>query len=284
MTAPNAPQSPAEVPTCYRHRDRTTYVRCTRCARPICPDCMRSAAVGQQCVDCVRSDAQSVRQPRPRSLVRPNAGIPVITYGLIALNVLALVMQHIPGGLDGELMLWPPAVAAGQVYRLVTSAFLHYGLVHLLLNMWALYVVGPALEAMLGRLRFSALYLLSALGGSVAVYLLAPLNTLTAGASGAIFGLFGAIFVVSKRLRMDVGWVGAVILINLVFTFSIPHISWQGHVGGLVTGTLVALAYVYPPASRRNRVQLAVTVAVPVLFAALILWRTAGLVAELNLG
>lgn len=284
MTAPNVPQSPAEVPTCYRHPDRTTYVRCTRCNRPICPDCMRSAAVGQQCVDCVRVDARSVRQPRSRSLVRPNADLPVVTYGLIALNVLALVMQHLPGGLGGELMLWPPAVAAGQVYRLVTSAFLHYGLVHLLLNMWALYVVGPALEALLGRWRFSALYLLSALGGSVAVYLLAPLNTLTAGASGAIFGLFGATFVVSKRLRMDVGWVAAVILINLVFTFSIPHISWQGHVGGLVTGTLVALAYVYPPASRRNQIQLAVTVALPVLFTALIWWRTAGLVVELNSG
>ncbi|OBK87314.1 rhomboid family intramembrane serine protease [Mycolicibacter sinensis] len=261
---------------CYRHPDRATALRCTRCQRYICGDCMRSAAVGQHCVDCARAGAA---QPRTRPLVRRASGTPVVSYGLIALNVLAFIGQMSSAQLDSELVLWSPAVADGQIYRLLTSAFLHYGAMHLLLNMWALYVVGPSLEGLLGRARFSALYLLSALGGSVAVYLLAPLTTATAGASGAIFGLFGATLIVGRRLRMDVGWVVAVIVINLVFTFTIPRISWQGHLGGLITGLLVAFAYVYPAPAHRNRVQALVSIALLALFVALIWWRTTELVA-----
>lgn len=261
---------------CYRHPDRATALRCTRCGRYICGDCMRGAAVGQHCVDCAQ---QGAAPRRSRPMVRAASTTPVISYGLIALNVLAFIGQMSSGQLDSELVLWSPAVADGQLYRLLTSAFLHYGAMHLLLNMWALYVVGPALEGLLGRSRFSALYLLSALGGSVTVYLLAPLNTATAGASGAIFGLFGATLIIGRRLQMDVGWVAAIIVINLVFTFTIPQISWQGHVGGLVTGLLVAAAYVYPAAPRRNQIQLAVSVALLVLFVALIWWRTAELVS-----
>lgn len=261
---------------CYRHPDRATALRCTRCGRYICGDCMRGAAVGQHCVDCAQEGAA---QRRARPLVRGASGPPVVSYGLIALNVLAFIGQMSSAQLDSELVLWSPAVADGQIYRLLTSAFLHYGAMHLLLNMWALYVVGPSLEGLLGRARFSALYLLSALGGSVTVYLLAPLTTATAGASGAIFGLFGATLIVGRRLRMDVGWVVAVIVINLVFTFTIPRISWQGHLGGLITGLLVAFAYVYPAPAHRNRVQALVSIALLALFVALIWWRTAELVA-----
>lgn len=261
---------------CYRHPDRATALRCTRCGRYICGDCMRGAAVGQHCVDCAQEGAA---QRRTRPLIRGASGTPVVSYGLIALNVLAFVGQMSSAQLDSELVLWSPAVADGQIYRLLTSAFLHYGAMHLLLNMWALYVVGPSLEGLLGRARFSALYLLSALGGSVTVYLLAPLTTATAGASGAIFGLFGATLIVGRRLRMDVGWVVAVIVINLVFTFTIPRISWQGHLGGLITGLLVAFAYVYPAPAHRNRIQALVSIALLALFVALIWWRTAELVA-----
>lgn len=261
---------------CYRHPDRATALRCTRCGRYICGDCMRGAAVGQHCVDCAQEGAA---QRRTRPLVRGASGAPVVSYGLIALNVLAFIGQMSSAQLDSELVLWSPAVADGQIYRLLTSAFLHYGAMHLLLNMWALYVVGPSLEGLLGRARFSALYLLSALGGSVTVYLLAPLTTATAGASGAIFGLFGATLIVGRRLRMDVGWVVAVIVINLVFTFTIPRISWQGHLGGLITGLLVAFAYVYPAPAHRNRVQALVSIALLALFVALIWWRTAELVS-----
>jgi membrane associated rhomboid family serine protease len=249
---------------------------------------MRSAGVGHQCVECVQAGARTIRAPRTQFGGRQRSGTPVVTYALIAINVLAFILQVSMGGLESQLALWPRYVAEGQLYRLVTSAFLHYGATHLLLNMWALYIVGPPLEMWLGRLRFGALYALSGLGGSVLVYLLAPLNTATAGASGAVFGLFGATFVVGKRLALDVRWVVAIILINLVFTFVVPAvssqlISWQGHVGGLVTGGLVAAAYVYAPRERRNLIQVAVTVIVLGLFTGLVWWRTGVLVAELSI-
>ncbi|MDT5259498.1 MAG: hypothetical protein QOD10_4578 [Mycobacterium sp.] len=288
MSAPSAPQSPAEAPSCYRHPGRRTHVRCNRCERYICPDCMRAAAVGHQCVECVQAGAKTISQPRTRFGGRQRSATPVVTYALIAINVAVFIVQMASGSLEKQLTLWPPAVADGQLYRLVTAAFLHYGATHLLLNMWALYVVGPPLEMWLGRLRFGALYALSGLGGSVLVYLLSPLNTATAGASGAIFGLFGATLVVARRLTLDVRWVAAVIVINLVFTFVVPavssqRISWQAHLGGLVTGALVAAAYVYPPKERRNLIQAAVTVIVLAVFAGLIWWRTADLLAELYL-
>jgi membrane associated rhomboid family serine protease len=246
---------------------------------------MRAAAVGHQCVECVQAGARTVRQPQTHFGGRQRSATPVVTYALIGINVAVFIVQMASGSLEKQLALWPPAVADGQLYRLVAAAFLHYGATHLLLNMWALYVVGPPLEIWLGRLRFGALYALSGLGGSVLVYLLSPLNTATAGASGAIFGLFGATFVVAKRLTLDVRWVAAVIVVNLVFTFVVPAvssqlISWQAHVGGLVTGGLVAAAYVYPPRERRNLIQAAVTIAVLVVFAALIWWRTGVLVTE----
>ncbi|MGV0838034.1 rhomboid family intramembrane serine protease [Mycolicibacterium thermoresistibile] len=272
MSMPSTPPTPAGTPTCYRHPDRATYVRCARCGRYICPECMRSAAVGHQCVECVNEGARSVRQPTTQFGGRIRSGPPVITYTLIAVNVLAYVLQQVTAGFTEAFVLWAPAVAAGEFYRLATSAFLHFGLMHLLFNMFALYIIGPPLEAALGRLRFSALYALSALGGSVLVYLLA-LNP-TAGASGAVFGLFAATYVVAKRLNLDVRFVTGLIVINLVITFVVPGISWQGHLGGLITGALVAAAFVYPPRERRTAVQVTATVTLVVLFAALIWWRT----------
>ncbi|MGV0853775.1 rhomboid family intramembrane serine protease [Mycolicibacterium phlei] len=281
MTQPWPTPPPPPAPTCYRHPDRVTYVRCARCNRFICPECMRNAAVGHQCVDCVNEAARSVRQPRTQFGGVPQ-GRPTVTYTLIAVNVLVFLLQAGVPGLTREFVLQPYAVADGELYRLLTSAFLHYGLTHILFNMWALYVVGPPLEAALGRLRFVGLYALSALGGSVLVYLASAPNAATAGASGAIFGLFGATFVVGKRLNMDVRWVIAIIVLNLAVTFVIPlissqNISWQGHLGGLFTGAVVAAAYVYAPQRSRDGVQIAATVAVVLLFAVLIGLRTAAL-------
>lgn len=271
-----------QVPTCYRHPDRQTYVRCARCNRFICPECMRDAAVGHQCADCVGEAARSVRPvtnafgaPRPKTLT------PVVTYVLIGINLLMFGLQMASPDLDRALALWPPAVADGEMYRLLSSAFLHFGLTHIAFNMLALYFVGPPLELALGRVRFIALYLLSALGGSVLVYLL-TFNALTAGASGAVFGLFGATFVVGKRLNMDTRSVLMIIGLNLAFTFVYPlissqNISWQGHIGGLVTGAVVAAAFAYAPRQQRTLVQAGATVAVLVLFVALVVWRTADL-------
>jgi membrane associated rhomboid family serine protease len=275
------------APACYRHPDRATYVQCTRCNRYICPECMRDAAVGHQCAECVSQGAKTVRQPQTAFGGRQRS-VPVVTYGLIAINVAMFVLQTASTKLQGELVLWSPGVAQGDLYRLLSSAFLHYGITHLLFNMWALYVVGPPLEMWLGRLRFTALYVLSALGGSVLVYLLSSLTASTAGASGAVFGLFGASFVVGKRLNLDVRWVVGLIAINLAFTFVIPlissqNISWQGHIGGLVTGAVVAAAYAYAPRQGRNLIQAVVTAALLVLFALLIWWRTDQLLAVFGL-
>ena len=227
---------------------------------------MYSAPVGQQCPDCV--------QAAPAAAVRPG-GRPWVTYGLIAVNVAVALLQIARPELRDQFALWPPAVAHGQYYRLVTSAFMHYGILHLAFNMWALYVLGPPLEEHLGRARYAALYALSALGGSVMVYLFSDVTAATAGASGAIYGLFGATFVAAKRLHLDVKWLVTLIAINLAMTFSIPGISWQGHVGGLVTGAVVAVAYVYAPRANRTLVQVGATVGLLILFAALVYGRTA---------
>ncbi|VEG58486.1 rhomboid family protein [Mycolicibacterium aurum] len=277
-----------QVPTCYRHPDRQTYVRCARCNRFICPECMRSAAVGHQCADCVGEAARSVRPvTNAFGAQRPKSMTPLVTYVLIGVNLLMLVLQMALPGLDRALALWPPAVADGEMYRLLTSAFLHFGLTHIAFNMLALYFVGPPLELALGRVRFIALYLLSALGGSVLVYLL-TFNALTAGASGAVFGLFGATFVVGKRLNMDVRSVAMIIGLNLVFTFVYPlftsqNISWQGHIGGLVTGAVVAAAFAYAPRQQRTLVQAGAAVALLVVFVGLVVWRTAELRALFGL-
>ncbi|GAB2995037.1 rhomboid family intramembrane serine protease [Mycobacterium bourgelatii] len=240
---------------------------------------MRVSPVGHQCAECVEEGARTVRQPTLQFGGQQLSPTPVVTIALIGVNVLAFILQIALPGLTREFALSAPGVADGQVYRLVTSAFLHYGVTHLLLNMWGLYVVGTPLETLLGQVRYVALYALSALGGSVLVYLISPLDSLTAGASGAVFGLFGALAVVANRLKVDVRWIVAVIAINLAFNFAAPAmgsgpISWQAHVGGLVTGALVAAAFVYAPRERRTQIQVGTTAVLLVIFVALIWWRT----------
>ncbi|WP_370464382.1 rhomboid family intramembrane serine protease [Mycolicibacterium sp. 018/SC-01/001] len=288
MNQPGYPPPPPPA-ACYRHPDRPTYVRCTRCNRPICGECMHSAAVGHQCSECVGAGARSVRQATtPFGAVARRSTTPVVTYALIGLNVAMFVLQMAVPRTERALALWPVAVADGEWYRLLTSAFLHFGVAHIAFNMLALYFVGPPLEVALGRLRFTALYLLSALGGSALAYLL-TLNALTAGASGAVFGLFGATFVVGKRLNMDVRGVMAVIVLNLAFTFVFPlissqNISWQGHIGGLITGAAVAAAFAYAPRAQRTLVQAGASAAILVLIVAIAVWRTADLRAMFGLG
>ena len=240
---------------------------------------MRSAAVGHQCVECVEQGAKTVRQPRTAFGGKP-AGKPIVTYVLIAANVLVFAMQKALPDVYQQFVLWPVGIAGnGEVYRLLTSAFLHVDLMHILFNMWALWVVGPPLERWLGRSRFIVLYVLSALGGSVLVYLLTPVNTPTLGASGAIFGLFGATLILARKLNFDAKFVVGLIVINLVITFVVPAISWQGHIGGLLTGTAVAAAYAYAPQDRRTLIQTGAGAAVFLLLIALVWWRTTSLLA-----
>jgi membrane associated rhomboid family serine protease len=276
----STPYNPASgtAPSCYRHPGRETYVTCNRCQRYVCPECMRSAAVGHQCVDCVNEGARTVRQPATALGGRLTTR-PVVTYVLIAINVAMFVVQTAAPEFEKQFFLWPNGVAHyDQFYRLLTSGFLHAGITHIAFNMIALYFTGPAVEHALGHARFLALYVLSLLGGSVLVYLLTPVGTPTLGASGAIFGLFGASFVLARKLQFDIRGIVGLIVINLVITFVAPGISWQGHIGGLLTGAAVAGAFAYAPRANRTLVQAGCSVAMLAVFAALVWWRTAAIV------
>ena len=236
---------------------------------------MLSASVGHQCPNCVSEGAKSVRKPK-----RNLGATPVVTYALIAANVVMFILQMAVPGLQQELFLWPAGVVAyDQYYRLLTSAFLHDGPTHILFNMWALWVIGPALERWLGRTRFVVLYVLSALGGSVLVFLLTPVNVPTLGASGAIFGLFGATLALSRKLNFDMRWIAGLIVINLVITFVVPSISWQGHIGGLLTGAALGAVYAYGPRTNRLAIEAAVSVILLLAFVARQYTRATSLLA-----
>jgi membrane associated rhomboid family serine protease len=276
---PNQDHAQAAPPTCYRHPGRPTYVSCVRCGRPACPDCLRPAAVGHQCLDCIRGGQRTARRPAGRFGGAIPSGARV-TQALIGLNiVLYLVLLAHPSlavdwGMLGRAAVngQPAGVAAGQWYRLVTSAFLPptggLGLVDIAFNLWALLFVGPPMERQLGGVRFIAVYLASAIGGSVAFYFLAPQNELALGASGAIFGLFGAWLVIARRLRLDARVIVFLIVVNLALDFAGRHyIAWQAHVGGLITGAVLTAAYVYAPRRRRGAIQLAATLAVLAILA-----------------
>jgi membrane associated rhomboid family serine protease len=279
MTTPqNQDDAQAAPPVCYRHPGRPTYVSCVRCGRPACPDCLRPAAVGHQCVDCIRGGNQTARRPAGRFGGSISAGARV-TQALIGLNIVLylILLAHPSLAVDWGMLSraavngQPAGVAAGQWYRLVTSAFLPgtggLGILDIAFNMWALLVVGPPMERQLGAVRYIAVYLASAIGGSVCYYFLAPPNQLALGASGAIFGLFGAWFVIARRLGLDARGVIFLIVINLAIGFVVPYIAWQAHVGGLVTGAVLTAAYVYAPRRRRGATQLAATVAVLAILA-----------------
>ena len=287
MTAPDqaSPTGQDTPPTCYRHPGRETWVSCVRCGRHACPDCLRDAAVGQQCVDCVRgATGQGGQRARAAKTVvggRPSRTA-TVTWTLVAINVLVFLAEVARPSLLYDLgMISSPVgtpvgvqsgVAGGQWYRLITSAFTApgtsiggLGLLDIAFNLWALFVLGPQLEHLLGKIRYLAVYLLSAVGGSLLYFYLVPIG-LAAGASGAIYGLFGAWFVVMRRLRLDSRGIVLLIAINLGFSFLYhTSIAWQDHIGGLVTGALLTAAYVYAPRKNQVAFQAAATVLLVVL-------------------
>ncbi|MBW1601806.1 rhomboid family intramembrane serine protease [Streptomyces sp. JJ66] len=261
------------LPGCYRHPERETGIRCTRCERPICPECMIPASVGYQCPQCVRGSgpAGGGGATRPRTLAGGAivADTKLVTKILLGLNVAVFLAVLATGGelvtrlgmiayaFSGDGGVFEViGVADGEWYRVLTSTFLHEQFWHIGLNMMALWFLGPPLEAALGRLRFTVLYLLSALGGSVLTYLLMAPNQLSLGASGAIFGLFGATAVLMRRMRSDMRPIIVLLAINLVITF-LPgfNIAWQAHLGGLFTGGAFAFALVHAPRQGRGLVQ-----------------------------
>ena len=270
MTEPVAP------PTCYRHPGRETYVRCTRCERPICPDCMVSASVGFQCPECVSAGNASVRQPRTTYGGTVRSGDGLVTRVLIGANV-ALFLIELLIGIDqvtARYGLQPVKIAHGEYYRLITAGFLHASVFHILFNMLALFWLGTPLEARLGRSRYLLVYAMSLIGGSIVSFCFSPFTIIGVGASGAIFGLMGAFVVVAWKQKLDIRPFLWLIGLNLVIGF-LPgtNIDWRAHVGGLLTGAVMALAIVLPKPEHRRVVLATTTVLVLVVLAGAMVWR-----------
>lgn len=288
------PEAPG-LSGCYRHPDRETGVRCTRCERPICPECMVSASVGFQCPECVRNGSGTGHSPtanQPRTIAGGTitSDPRLVTKVILAVCVVAFLVQQAKGNAFTDRFdligrAWVPylsqteiqGVAEGQWYRLVTSMFLHGSYIHILSNMLSLWWIGGPLEAALGRARYITLYFASGLAGSALTYLLAEPNTASLGASGAIFGLFGAIAVLVRRQRYDMRPIIAMLVINLIITFGFNGIAWQAHVGGLVAGVAIGAAMVYAPRERRTLIQYGVCALVLAAVVVVTLVRTSQL-------
>ncbi len=276
------PTAPPQVPVCPRHTDRESYVRCQRCGRPACPECQRPAAVGVQCVDCVKEQAKTVRSAQ--TIFGGQVGdAGLVTKVLIGICVVLYVGQLVMPSLTNQLA-FAPDIGWSEPWRAITAAFLHSPstILHIVFNMFVLWQVGPYLEALLGRVRFLALYLISAVGGSAGVVLLATPPTLgtnpafadqffpswysgVVGASGAVFGLFAALLVLNRHLGRSTAGVGVAVVVNGAIGFIFPGIAWQAHLGGFVTGLVCAgLITVFKDPARRR-------LALPALFGVLAL-------------
>lgn len=281
---------PPGVPAgCVRHPDRPTGLRCIRCERPSCTECLREASVGYQCVDCVAQGQRGMRRAVTIAGAEPGTR-PVMVPVLVGLNIAMFLWTVAQAGSVGqnfrapifrEWALRPSLVADGEWWRLVTSGFLHVGPLHLAFNMLALWIIGRDVESVLGRGRFLAVYLVSLLGGSAAAMLFQPPDGTLAGASGAVFGLMGALAVVLRRMRVPAGQVIALIAVNIVISFLIPAISLIAHLGGLVVGAAATAALVYAPTRNRNGVQAMALGALAALLLAVIAVRAVFLVGLL---
>lgn len=267
------------APVCYRHPDRETWIRCTRCERPICPECMTAAAVGYQCPECVRQGQAAVPERRTvfGGRITREGGVTMSIIGVCVALFVSVSLLDMFGG----LVRWgmqPLAIAINdEWFRLVSSVFLHSGWLHIGFNMYVLYLLGPPLERVLGHGRFATLFLVSGIGGSIASYTFSPLRTLSVGASGAIFGLMAAWIVVGRRLNRDTSQVVVLLAINVALGFVLTGIDWRAHLGGAATGALVALVLTTSRGSRaQGKVgqQAVATVAILIGLAAIALWRT----------
>jgi membrane associated rhomboid family serine protease len=257
--------------TCYRHPDRQSFVLCQRCGRTICGECQTPAAVGVICPECMKEQRASAPRTRPRILSR-SSDRPVVTLGIIAVTALVFVLQLVTGGWVTRELLFAgayviPDYAAFngfQPWRMLTTVFAHSTgfIFHVALNMYTLWIFGQALESLLGRGRFLALYLIAGFGGSLGVLALSDPLQPVVGASGAIFGLMGAFIVIQRRLGGNMTGLLVLVGINLVIGF-IPgiNVAWQAHLGGLVVGAIAGLIFVSTRQIRRQGMQIGLLVA-----------------------
>lgn len=278
---------------CYRHPDRQSFVLCQRCLRTICPECQIQAPVGVICPECLR-DQQKAASPsqrkaerrwgsRPTAVAAPRARGPFATYWIIGITVVTYLAQLVP---NSPVQRWLafnsafliPQLGSVEPWRLLTVLLVHSGALHIGLNMLALFMIGRILEPLVGHIRFVAMYLISGIGGSVAVALLAP-GTWVVGASGAIFGLFGALLIIGRHIGANVSSIAIIIAINFAFPFVVGllsgsmasiQISWQAHLGGLVAGAAVGFIYARTRSVRQRGLQIGLLVALTVVLLALL--------------
>jgi membrane associated rhomboid family serine protease len=238
--------------TCYRHPNRETGVSCSNCGRPICPECMTSTSVGMRCPECAR---QTTKVRVGQAAFGSDASKMPATFALIGINVIVFLVELAGGGagsLSGggtvihDAGLRGPEVANGDWWRVITGGFLHAGFLHILLNMYVLYIAGSVLEPGIGTPRFLGIYFVSLIAGSLGALIVDP-NSLTVGASGAIFGLMAAVIVVARGRGVEqiASQFGLFVVLNLVLTFSISGISVGGHIGGLIGGAVAAMLVIF---------------------------------------
>lgn len=254
---------------CYRHPDRQSFVLCQRCTRTICPECQTQGAVGVVCPECMKEQAAARTPAQKKAERRWGSGAGAVTttsafralpvtYSLLAITIVVSLMQMIPGGLgagieqalrfaglyiDPEVLSYPQLGIGFEPWRALTVLLVHGGILHLAFNMLALWMMGRILEPLLGAGKFLTLYLISGFAGSVLMALLAP-TTPVVGASGAIFGTFGALFIITRTLGGNVTQILVVLAINFAYGFFVGGVAWQAHVGGLLGGAAVAGIYV----------------------------------------
>ena len=266
------------APTCYRHPDRETYLSCSNCGRPICSDCSHEAPVGQKCPECLRAGGKQRIVNGRAAISGPSFQTSPVVFTLIAINVLVFMIGLYSPSLHnnlindyGSLRLARTqtgaiiGIGAGEWWRAITYAFLHAGFLHILFNMYFLYIFGPRLEQQVKAGAFTGIFLASAAGGSLASFLFGPPNIPSIGASGALFGLFGAWLYAAYRQRGSAAGkamfnqLGGILLLNMALPLFIPDIDWRGHVGGLVTGVVIALLWERIARGRNARMKRTIT-------------------------
>jgi membrane associated rhomboid family serine protease len=249
---------------------------CQRCGRTICAACQTQAAVGVHCPECVKSARQNMaKRPsvgvRTARAWRSSSGGPLATYAIIIICVAIYVLQVLSRDVLTRYLLYYPPFTALEPWTMFTAVFAHRSPIHLLLNMFSLFIIGRILESALGRARYLALFLISGFGGSVAVLLISP-GISVVGASGAIFGMLGALFVIQRQLGGNTTGLLVVIVLNLAIGF-LPGVAWQAHLGGLVTGAAIAYGYSRTRNNANQRVQWAVTGAIAAALVAITVVR-----------
>lgn len=297
-----AAQPQAALPGCWWHPNRPTGLSCSRCGRPACPDCLREAPVGFQCTDCVHAGGQEQRRQHrgyqeagfgQRTVFGARLSQSVlVTQVILAVNVLVFLLTVVQAGslTSNELsslfqygsLYGDATLGHGEWWRVLTNGFLHYGPIHIAVNMFSLWMMGRSLEQVCGRGRYLALYFVSMLGASAAVLLFGNPSEFpgTAGASGALFGLMGAYAVTVLKLRLNPTGLIITLALNAFITFGIPGISIYGHIGGLVTGALVTVALLYAPQANQARWQALGIAIIVVAIVGLLIYQGAPFAAE----